>query len=176
MERVHGLGALRLAAILAALLVLVGGSVWVLADRGGSESADTELAGLSPETSPGTPPATDPNETDARADHEADRKRKQGRDREPRDRERATRRPRDDGTPKRSKPADPPGPEPEKQNVERVVEDLLGGGDPSRGSSQAALSDLPPEVRALIQPDDEQGSSNPPPGLDDLIEGGSGGD
>lgn len=175
-ERARELGPRRLAAILAVALAVAGGAVWALADRGGSESTDTELADLSSEPGPGTPPATDPNETGGRADHETDRKRGRGRDREPRDRKRAAQRPRDEGT-KRSKPADGPGTGPGKQNVKRVVENLLGGGGgPNSGSSQASLSDLPPEVRALIQGGDGQGSSKPPPGLEELLEVGSKGD
>jgi hypothetical protein len=172
-ERARELGALRLAAILAAAVVLGGGAVWLLA--GDSESSDTELANLPPEPAPATPPTSPGDETVGRPDHETDRKRERGRDREPRNRERAARHPRDGGT-ERSKPADEPEPEPERQNVNRAVENLLGGGGPSGGSSQAALSDVPPEVRALIQGGDEQGSSNPPAGLEDLLGGGSGGD
>ncbi|MGH2986688.1 MAG: hypothetical protein ACRDLO_08380 [Solirubrobacterales bacterium] len=172
-ERARELGGLKLAAILAVTLVVAGGAVWALADRDDSAST-TDLAVRAPEPGPGTPSTTPRDETDGRADRDTGRKRERDRGRERGERDRATRRSHGERA-ESSTPAGAQAPEPDGKSVDEVAENLLGGGDPDRGSSQPAPSDLPPEVRALIQGGDEQGSANPPPGLEELLEGGSGG-
>lgn len=168
----------RLLAVLIVVLLVGGAAIAVFADDDGSGPA-AELAGAatSPEPASSTPISPGPGKSETGGAPRGQRE--QGRNREQPNRENA-------GEPAAEKgggnsvqasaqaQADDQKPQTDSEDAEQVVEELLGGNgsDRGRGSSQ---SDLPPEVAALLQGSDEQGSENPPPALEELLEAGSGG-
>lgn len=156
LERGRRAAPLILAALLAALAV--GGAViWLLDDGGDPESTAKLAQGRSPsEAAPPAPVAHAREGRGAPADRQAAGKR-EGEESEAPDRDRAA----------SSKPARARQPELSGRPPRRVLEQLLGGGDPERGASQ---SELPPEISELLPDGDEPESSNQPE-IKDILQG-----